>query len=143
MEAPRLAPGVLQGLAAKISAVPSAESRRASGETRATRHSLGWAGTQTCLLAKLAGDEPNFRMITLGLNYNRMHDSSACIVRDGELLFAIAEERISRIKHDAGFPRLAVQACLDFAGVTAAQLDFVCQGWPAPSRVFAADLKCF
>jgi len=39
-----------------------------------------------------------------------MHDSSACIVRDGELLFAVAEERISRIKHDAGFPRLAIRA---------------------------------
>ena len=44
-----------------------------------------------------------------------MHDSSACIARDGELLFAVAEERISRIKHDAGFPHLAIRACLDFA----------------------------
>jgi len=44
-------------------------------------------------------------MLTLGINYSRMHDSSACIVRDGELLFAVAEERISRLKHDAGFPK--------------------------------------
>ena len=43
-------------------------------------------------------------MITLGLNYSQMHDSSACLVRDGELLFAVAEERISRVKHDARFP---------------------------------------
>ena len=56
-------------------------------------------------------------MITLGFNYSQMHDSSACIARDGELLFAVAEERISRIKHDAGFPRLAIRACLDFAKV--------------------------
>jgi carbamoyltransferase len=82
-------------------------------------------------------------MITLGFNYSQMHDSSACIVRDGELLFAVAEERISRIKHDAGFPRLAIHACLDFAKLRADQLDFVCQGWPAPYSVFAADLKCF
>ena len=82
-------------------------------------------------------------MISLGFNYSQMHDSSACIVRDGELLFAVAEERISRIKHDAGFPRLAIRACLDFAKVRADQLDFVCQGWPAPHSVFAADLKCF
>ena len=54
-------------------------------------------------------------MITLGFNYSQMHDSSACIARDGELLFAVAEERISRIKHDAGFPHHAIRACLDFA----------------------------
>src|ERR1700681_4212442 len=82
-------------------------------------------------------------MIALGFNYSQMHDSSACIAQDGELLFAVAEERISRIKHDAGFPRHAICACLDFAKVRPDQLDFICQGWPAPSRVFAADLKCF
>jgi nucleoside-diphosphate-sugar epimerase len=42
--------------------------------------------------------------LTLGISYSQMHDSSACIVRDGELLFAVAEERISRAKHDARFP---------------------------------------
>ena len=57
-------------------------------------------------------------MITVGLNYSQMHDSSACLVRDGELLFAVAEERISRLKHDARFPALAIQACLDFAKIT-------------------------
>jgi carbamoyltransferase len=69
-----------------------------------------------------------------------MHDSSACIARDGELLFAVAEERISRIKHDAGFPRLAISACLEFAKVRPDELDFVCAGWPAPGKVFATDL---
>jgi predicted NodU family carbamoyl transferase len=37
-------------------------------------------------------------MIALGINYTQMHDSSACIVRDGEILFAVAEERLSRMK---------------------------------------------
>jgi carbamoyltransferase len=82
-------------------------------------------------------------MITLGFNYSQMHDSSACIVRDGELLFAVAEERISRVKHDAGFPRFAIHACLEFAKVRPDQLDFICQGWPAPRSVFATDVKCF
>jgi len=45
-------------------------------------------------------------VLTIGINYSQMHDSSACIVRDGELLFAVAEERISRLKHDARFPQL-------------------------------------
>jgi len=82
-------------------------------------------------------------MISLGFNYSQMHDSSACIARDGELLFAVAEERISRIKHDAGFPQSAIRACLEFANVKADQLDFICQGWPEPAKVFATDLKCF
>ena len=81
-------------------------------------------------------------MITLGLNYTRMHDSSACIVRDGELLFAVAEERLSRLKHDARFPRLSIQACLDFARVRAEQLDDVCFGWSTPGPGFRHDLKC-
>jgi carbamoyltransferase len=72
-----------------------------------------------------------------------MHDSSACIVRDGELLYAVAEERISRIKHDAGFPHNAIRACLDFAKVRADQLDAVCVGWPAPHHILLSDLKCF
>jgi carbamoyltransferase len=68
-------------------------------------------------------------MLTLGINYSQMHDSSACLVRDGELLFAVAEERISRVKHDARFPRLAIQACLDFGKIAANDLDEVCFGW--------------
>ncbi len=80
-------------------------------------------------------------MIALGINYSQMHDSSACIVRDGELLFAIAEERLSRVKHDAGFPRLAIQACLDFAGISAVQLDEVCFGWQTAGPVYRHDLS--
>ena len=82
-------------------------------------------------------------MLTLGINYSQMHDSSACIVRDGELLFAVAEERISRLKHDAGFPELAIRACLDFAKARPGDLDEVCFGWQAPGRLFAHDLKCY
>ena len=82
-------------------------------------------------------------MLTMGINYSQMHDSSACIVRDGELLFAVAEERISRLKHDAGFPRNAIQACLEFAGVRAEQLDEVCFGWQTAGPVYWHDLKCY
>jgi carbamoyltransferase len=82
-------------------------------------------------------------MVTLGINYSQMHDSSACIVRDGELLFAVAEERISRLKHDAGFPKNAIRACLDFAEVRADQLDEVCFGWQTAGPVFRHDLKCY
>jgi len=82
-------------------------------------------------------------MITLGLNYSQMHDSSACLVRDGELVFAVAEERISRVKHDARFPALSIQACLDFAKIRPDQVDEVCVGWQAPSATFRQDLRLF
>ncbi len=82
-------------------------------------------------------------MITLGINYSQMHDSSACIVRDGELLFAVAEERISRLKHDARFPQNAIQACLDFAQVSAEQLEEVCFGWQTAGPVYRHDLRCY
>jgi carbamoyltransferase len=54
------------------------------------------------------------------------HDSAACLVRDGEILAAAQEERFSRKKHDAGFPRHAIDYCLREAGLSdASQLDFV------------------
>jgi carbamoyltransferase len=82
-------------------------------------------------------------MISVGINYSRTHDSAACLERDGELLFAVAEERISRVKHDPRFPRLAIQACLDFAHVRADQIDEVCFGWSTAGPGFRHDLKCF
>jgi carbamoyltransferase len=82
-------------------------------------------------------------MVTLGINYSQMHDSSACLVRDGELVFAVAEERISRAKHDARFPENAIRACLEFAQIKAEQLDEVCFGWQVPGAAFRHDLKCY
>ena len=49
--------------------------------------------------------------IVLGLNCNHA-DSSACIIKDGKLLFGIEEERINRIKHWAGIPIKSIQECL-------------------------------
>src|SRR5205809_572096 len=82
-------------------------------------------------------------MLTLGINYSQMHDSSACLVRDGELLFAAEEERISRIKHDCGFPKNAIQSCLDFAGLRPQQIEEVCFGWQSPGATFRHDLKLY
>lgn len=82
-------------------------------------------------------------MISIGINYTQMHDSSACIVRDGEVLFAVAEERLSRVKHDARFPALAIRACLETSGIRAEQVDFLCQGWSTPSRGFLHDLRSY
>ena len=66
-------------------------------------------------------------MLILGLNMFHA-DASAAIVQDGEVVFAIAEERLNRVKHYAGFPALAVQACLDAVGARIADVDYVAVG---------------
>jgi carbamoyltransferase len=55
-------------------------------------------------------------------------DASAAIVKDGEVVFAIAEERLNRKKHFGGFPALAIQACLDHVGATIYDIDHVAIG---------------
>ncbi len=40
------------------------------------------------------------------------HDSAACLVQDGRIVAAAQEERFTRRKHDAGFPRHAIDYCL-------------------------------
>src|SRR5689334_22928871 len=66
-------------------------------------------------------------MLILGLNMFHA-DASAAIVQDGQVIFAIAEERLNRIKHYAGFPALAIQACLDAAGAKISDIDHVAIG---------------
>lgn len=66
-------------------------------------------------------------MLILGLNMFHA-DASAALVQDGEVIFAIAEERLNRIKHYAGFPALAVKACLDAVGAKHTDLDHVAIG---------------
>src|ERR1700733_6251275 len=66
-------------------------------------------------------------MLILGLNMFHA-DASAALVQDGEVVFAIAEERLNRIKHYAGFPSLAIKACLDFAGVKITDIDHLTIG---------------
>lgn len=53
------------------------------------------------------------------------HDSAAALIKDGELIAASMEERFSRKKHDNGFPTLAVQFCLEQAGITPSDLEYV------------------
>ena len=45
------------------------------------------------------------------------HDAAAALLQDGQLIAASEEERFSRIKHDFGFPSMAIQFCLDSAGI--------------------------
>lgn len=53
------------------------------------------------------------------------HDAAACLIRDGVVIAAAEEERFTRNKHDASFPRNAITFCLESSGVSAQQLDGV------------------
>jgi predicted NodU family carbamoyl transferase len=53
------------------------------------------------------------------------HDAAACLIRDGELLAAVEEERFDRVKKTTKFPVNAIHACIDTAGVSPAEIDAV------------------
>jgi carbamoyltransferase len=60
------------------------------------------------------------------LGINAYHgDSSACILKNGELIAASEEERFRRIKHWAGFPSEAIKFCLREAGIDITQVDYI------------------
>lgn len=61
---------------------------------------------------------------TLGLSCY-YHDAAACLIRDGEVVAVAAEERFSRLKHDARFPKESIAFCLRQAGIEAGQLTAV------------------
>jgi carbamoyltransferase len=66
-------------------------------------------------------------MYILGLNAYH-GDSSACILRDGQLVAAIEEERIRRVKHWAGLPTAAIKFCLAQAGIALDQVAHIAIG---------------
>lgn len=53
------------------------------------------------------------------------HDSAACLIVDGEIVAAAAEERFSRKKHDNNFPELTIEYCLKAAKISINELDAV------------------
>jgi len=53
------------------------------------------------------------------------HDSAACLVRDGKVVAAAQEERFTRKKYDAAFPKEAIRYCLEAGGITQKDLDLV------------------
>lgn len=70
-------------------------------------------------------------MIILGIHgdyYNpekEVFESNAAIIKDGKILSAISEERLSRKKLDGKFPWLAIEESLKIAGITFDQVDRV------------------
>ncbi len=63
-------------------------------------------------------------MYILGLNAYH-GDASAAIFKDGTLIAATEEERIRRVKHWAGLPVEAVRFCLEAAGISLEDVDYI------------------
>lgn len=88
------------------------------------------------------------------------HESAACLIKDGLIVAASAEERFSRKKHDNGFPKMAIAFCLKKVGIAADQLDYVVfyekpfwkfarillstlASWPGAPRLFAKSMAAW
>lgn len=72
---------------------------------------------------------------------NGIHETAACLLQDGRIVFAAAEERFSRLKQDSSFPVKAIQECLRHGGLSASEVDAVAFGWPHAWQSVAHDLR--
>src|SRR5690606_7989453 len=74
---------------------------------------------------------------TYVLGPNAFHrDASAVLLRDGQVVGAIAEERLNRVKHFAGFPAQAIRQLLTMADIGPGHVDHIAVG-----RDSTANLK--
>jgi carbamoyltransferase len=67
------------------------------------------------------------------------HESACCLLADGRLVAAAAEERFSRVKHDAGLPLRAFRYVLDAAGASLQDIDVIAY-YEQPTRKLARQL---
>ncbi len=74
-------------------------------------------------------------MYIIGLNLYH-GDASACLFKDGKLIFAAEEERYTRIKHSAGFPINALKNSLESHKITLEDIDYITVNRNPKKRVF-------
>ena len=53
------------------------------------------------------------------------HDSAACLIVNGKIIAAAQEERFTRKKHDASYPKNAVEFVLNYAGLKLSNVDHI------------------
>lgn len=85
------------------------------------------------------GCSPVKPMYILGLS-SFSHESSCALIRDGEIVFLIEEERLNREKHTSKFPEQAVRAALAQESISLAEVDAVTFFW-VPLKELAGNLK--
>ena len=65
-------------------------------------------------------------MIILGISDS--HESHACLLVDGVIVAAIAEERLSRLKTDSSYPKRAIESVIAISGIRIEDIDIVAFG---------------
>lgn len=55
--------------------------------------------------------------------------ASACLMRDGEIIFAASEERFTRRKLDNSFPHKSIEACLEYGQIELQDVDIIAYAW--------------
>ncbi|AAB91692.1 nodulation protein NolO; involved in carbamoylation of Nodulation factor (plasmid) [Sinorhizobium fredii NGR234] len=73
----------------------------------------------------LSGGLSKIHENSLDLPNTFMHDGAAVLVRDGQVIAAVEEERLNRIKHSNKLPRRSIQYCLEYAGVQLSDIDCI------------------
>ncbi len=53
------------------------------------------------------------------------HDSGAALIKNDDIIAAAQEERFTRKKHDPGFPEHAINYCLEEAGISMKDVDYI------------------
>ena len=79
-------------------------------------------------------------MIILGINAYH-GDSSACLLVDGEIICAIEEERIKRVKHWAGIPIDSIKWCLKSGDISFQDIDYIAVSRNPSSQVTKKILR--
>ena len=81
-------------------------------------------------------------MIILGMTHPISWNNAACILVDGQLVAMVEEERLNRIKHAPRMAaRLAMEYCLETAGVSLQQVDYVAIGFDSAARAALGNLR--
>ena len=63
-------------------------------------------------------------VLVLGIS-SFYHDSAAALIKNGEIISAAQEERFTRIKHDASFPKNAIKFLLNYSNIKLSNIDFI------------------
>ena len=74
-------------------------------------------------------------MNILGINVYHA-DVSAVLLRDGQLVAALEEERFRRVKHYAGFPSMAVRRCLEMGELKGDDIDVIAVSRNPKANIF-------
>jgi len=81
-------------------------------------------------------------MVILGLTHPISWNNAACLLVDGKLVAMVEEERLNRIKHAPRMaPMLAMNYCLEVAGLKLSDVDYVAVGFDSAARAALGNLR--